>query len=70
MKKNGMNPGPMKSLTPSKGGVKAPMEKSATVHVPVGSGSRPTKSKHMIPVSAPAHPRKLGTRGTGTKHLG
>ncbi len=32
----------------------------------VGSGSRPTKSKVMIPTSAPKHPHNLGRKTPGS----
>lgn len=35
------------------------MGSSATVHKEVGSGSRPTMSKHKIMTSAPMHPHHL-----------
>lgn len=44
------------------GGVKHPMQKSAKVHDAVGSGSRPTPSKHAIETSAPKMPHKLDGR--------
>lgn len=44
------------------GGVKHPMMKSAKVHLEVGSGSRPTTSKHAIDTSAPMKAHKLDSR--------
>jgi len=35
---------------------------SAKVHKHVGSGSRPTTSKHEIPTTAPKHPHKLARK--------
>lgn len=49
----------------NKGGVKHPMEKSAKVHLEVGSGSRPTTSKHGIHTSAPMEPHKLHRAPSG-----
>jgi hypothetical protein len=61
-KKANINAGKKVSLTPSKGGTKHPMHKSAETWKPAGSGSRPVKSKHPIPVSAPRHPQRLDSR--------
>jgi hypothetical protein len=61
-----MHVGKKMNLTPSKGGTKHPMETSAKVHSPAGSGSRPVPSKHKIMVSAPAHSQKLDSR---SKHV-
>jgi hypothetical protein len=44
------------------GGVKHPVEKSAKVHLAVGSGSRPVTSKIAIATSAPAMPHTLDSR--------
>ena len=50
----------------SKGGVKAPKKgDSAKTFMNVGSGSRPTKSKHGIKTSAPDMPHKLGRAPAG-----
>lgn len=48
-------------LKDNKGGVK-PMDvgTSAKVHIPAGSGSRPTTSKVGIETSAPDNPHTLG----------
>lgn len=49
----------------NQGGVKHPVEKSAKVHLEVGSGSRPVKSKHAVETSAPHHPHKLSRAPAG-----
>lgn len=50
-------------LKNNKGGVKpASKGNSAKVHIPVGSGSRPTTSKIAIPTSAPANAHSLDSR--------
>lgn len=48
----------------NKGGVKHMPQKSAKVHMEVGSGSRPTGGKHGIETSAPMHAHKLDSRHT------
>lgn len=40
--------------------MKAPSQSSAKQNTAVGSGSRPTKSRHNIPTSAPMDPLTLG----------
>lgn len=55
----------MGNLHKGQGGVKKSMGKSATVHKPAGSGSRPGKSAHKIETSAPAHAHKLGRATAG-----
>lgn len=50
----------------NRGGVKHPVEKSAKVHIPCGSGSRPTTSKYGIETSAPAKPHTLDSRATSS----
>lgn len=57
----------MAKLFNSVGSVKHPMAKSAMVHSPAGSGSRPVPSKHKIEVSAPKHPHKLDSRSENIK---
>lgn len=44
------------------GGTKHHGGGSAKTFSPVGSGSRPTMSKHKIDSSAPHHPHKLDSR--------
>lgn len=40
--------------------------KSSKMHTHVGSGSRPTKSKHKIPTSAPENAQGLGRKPAGS----
>ena len=47
------------------GGVKPDMEKSAKVHIEVGSGSRPNASKVEIPTSAPPNAHSLDRAPSG-----
>lgn len=54
--------GPISAPT---GGTKAPPQSSAKVYEPVGSGSRPTPSKFVIPTSAPMDPYTLGRAPAG-----
>lgn len=50
-------------LKDNRGGVKPAMKgNSAKVHMAVGSGSRPGKSKIAIPTSAPANAHTLDGR--------
>lgn len=44
--------------------LKAPKGTSATQNTSVGSGSRPTPSRHKIETSAPSDPHTLGGRNT------
>lgn len=39
--------------------------KSAPIHMPVGSGSKPSKGKHPIPTSAPTDHHGLGRKTPG-----
>lgn len=54
-------------ISPSNGpGLPAAGKKSATVHSPAGSGSRPTPSKHKIATTAPSDPKGLGRKPSGS----
>lgn len=46
--------------------MKAPKGSSAQTHVPVGSGSRPGKSKINIETSAPSNSKTLGRDVAGS----
>ena len=55
------NPQTDDPISKSQGGTYAPKQTSATTWVPVGTGSRPTRSEFPIPTSAPPDPRTRGT---------
>jgi len=46
--------------------LKPPAQTSAPQNTAVGSGSRPTMSKHKIETSAPADPKTLGRDVAGS----
>jgi hypothetical protein len=52
----------MSILKKNGGMVRPPSQSSAKTFMPVGSGSRPTMSKHELPTSAPSAPRHLDSR--------
>ena len=54
-----------KLITEQGSGVKAPAQSSRGQNTSVGSGARPTKSKIVIPTSAPMNPRTLGRKTPG-----
>ena len=53
----------MSILHPTAGGHMKGSGSSAKTFSAVGSGSRPTKSTHPVPTSAPAHHHHLGRKG-------
>lgn len=50
--------------------IQPPAQSSAPQNTSVGSGSRPTASRHKIPTSAPENARMLGGRGNVPGALG